>query len=162
MEAAVVRRNMDSMNQPMVVQPYILPPFNTKAASGHDRAVYSMWMHFIDHCHQSGFDANTVVDPINRHTGRSRLPIFIALASASTAYRATPEGYKPSRGIELTPIRLYEDEGFGDSPTTIADIELFDNHRTLFTTRKPSPNTRASLLDAQDRELLSLFAHSSE
>ena len=91
MPQSLVNEKLDGNGQPHVIQTYSVPAPQNDQYQAHDRAVYSMWMHFVDFClaNQSPKAAPGAVSPcfsapntlLNRYTNRRRLPVFFKLAS---------------------------------------------------------------------------------
>lgn len=90
MPQSTVNERLDSSGQPHVIQPYNVPPPQNDVYQAHDRAVFSMWMHFVDSCmanQETKVGPNGVPAcfmapdvPINRYTNMRRLPVFVALS----------------------------------------------------------------------------------
>jgi hypothetical protein len=56
MSLAEVKKKLDSSKQPHVIQQYQVPAaseWSSGELSLHDRAIYSMWMHFTEYCNKS-------------------------------------------------------------------------------------------------------------
>ena len=87
----------DFSSVPHISQPYVVPAPNNSYAgnSNNDRAVFSMWEHFLDFCKA---DAHSIVGvprhvpslnpaaPMNPYTGKKRLPVMVALSHSVSIY----------------------------------------------------------------------------
>lgn len=89
MPQSMVNEKLDSNGQPHVIQAYSVPQPQNDQYQDHDRAVFSMWMHFVDSClanqdSKSGalmsacYSAPNTL--LNRYTNMKRLPVFLTLS----------------------------------------------------------------------------------
>lgn len=97
---------LDNRNQPHIAQPYVVPVpvgHSSAAINGNgnnsnnnnnynETAVYSMWEHFLDFLKVDSLSVVTVprvvpttdeYNPINPHTGKSRLPVLMYLSQCN-------------------------------------------------------------------------------
>ena len=132
MPQTLVNEKLDGNGQPHVIQTYSVPAPQMDQYQAHDRAVYSMWMHFVDFC-----VANQVPKPVgpgavsacfsapnsllNRYTNRRRLQIFLKLSSGPEM-QYNQDQYSPSAAYQSTwetphAVESYgpEDDGVDDS-----------------------------------------------
>ena len=92
----MVASKLDVNQQPHVIQDYQVPYPQSNQYYKHDCALYSMWMHFVDSCVANNTTADAVSAglksyecysapdiPMNPHTYRMRLPIFMLLSKAN-------------------------------------------------------------------------------
>lgn len=86
-----VMTKVDNKNMPHIAQPYFVPAPNSYShiSCNNDRAVFSMWEHFLDFCKADAMSIVTVprnVPPLNKYvlnnpySGRKRLPVFAKLS----------------------------------------------------------------------------------
>lgn len=80
---------------PHISQPYLVPAPNSYSHinSNNDRAVFSMWEHFLDFCKADAMSIVTVprnvpplnaYAPTNPYTGRKRLPVLAKLSQSKS------------------------------------------------------------------------------
>lgn len=89
MPQSMVNEKLDSNGQPHVIQAYSVPQPQNDQYQDHDRAVFSMWMHFVDSClanqdSKSGASMSACYSApntlLNRYTNMKRLPVFLSLS----------------------------------------------------------------------------------
>lgn len=93
-----VMGKVDAKKMPHISQPYVVPCPSAHgfAMSNNDRAVFSMWEHFLDFCKA---DAQSVVSvprrvpplnalaPVNPYTGKRRLPVLMKLSQNKSLHQ---------------------------------------------------------------------------
>lgn len=90
----MVAEKLDANQQPHVIQQYQVPYPQDDKYRLHDRALYSMWMNFVDSCvansNSDPYSDSQEIQcykapdvPINIHTGRLRLPVFMLLSKSN-------------------------------------------------------------------------------
>jgi len=96
MPQSMVNEKLDSNGQPHVIQAYSVPQPQNDQYQDHDRAVYSMWMHFVDSClanqdSKSGAQMSACYSApntlLNRYTNMKRLPTFLTLSRGESLDR---------------------------------------------------------------------------
>lgn len=168
----LVNEKLDGNGQPHVIQTYSVPAPLMDQYQAHDRAVYSMWMHFVDFC-----VANQVPKPVgpgavsacfsapnsllNRYTNRRRLPIFLKLSSGPEMQFNSPSAAYQS-AWETPAVESYgaEDDGADDSMVSAEQPFNFVRRNLFPEEPQPAGSELCSRGNASPVTVTASFLHS--
>ena len=176
MPQSMVNEKLDGNGQPHVIQTYSVPAPQDDQYQAHDRAVYSLWMHFVDFC-----VANQVPKPmgpgavsacfsapnnlLNRYTNKRRLPIFLKLSSGPDMQHNLDQ-YSPTAAYQTsweTPLAVesYGPEDDGDDSMVSPEQAFTFVRRNLFPEeQQPSGSGQCSRGNASPVTVTASFLHS--